>query len=128
MGMYVERAAALRNHPTIHYNCAQSVLVAFADKMGYTEEEANKLGAHLGAGARHGSICGALSGALIVLGALGYGEREALEMLKNFRKSHGDTDCRVLLRTSLDRGEEKKCHCDGLVTEMAAVIEGLLEV
>ncbi len=128
MGKNVERAAALRNHPDIHYNCAQSVLVAFADRMGYTEEQAFQLGAHLGAGARHGSICGALSGALIVLGALGYGEGEAIEMLKNFRQSHGDTDCRVLLRTSLERGEEKKCHCDGLVIEMAAVIESLLEV
>ncbi len=127
MGIYAQKAGELRNHPTVHYNCAQSVLVAFADKMGYSEEEAFKLGAHLGAGARHGSICGALSGALIVMGALGYDDQEALALLRNFKESHGDTDCRVLLRTSLDRGEEKKCHCDGLVIEMAAAIEAMLE-
>ncbi len=127
MGLYTEKAGELRNHPTVHYNCAQAVLVAFADKMGYTEEQAFQLGAHLGAGMRHGSACGALSGALIVLGGLGYDEKEALNMLKNFRQSHGDTDCRVLLRTSMERGEAKKGHCDGLVMEMAAAVEGLIQ-
>ncbi len=127
MGKYIEKAGELRNHPTVHYNCAQSVLVAFADKMGYTEDEAFKLGAHLGAGMRHGATCGALSGALVVMGALGYGEEEALTAIRNFRQSHDSTDCRELLRTSLERGESKKGHCDGLVLELAAVVEALLE-
>ncbi len=127
MGIYVERAEALRNHPEIHYNCGQAVLVAFADRMGYTEEQAFQLGAHLGAGMRHGSACGALSGALIVMGALGYGEGEAIALLNQFRQSHSTTDCRELLRSSMERGEVKKCHCDGLVMEMAAAVEALLQ-
>ena len=41
-----EDMIALRNHPDIHYNCAQSVLIPFAEDMGITREQANALSAH----------------------------------------------------------------------------------
>lgn len=127
MGQYVECAQQLREHPSVHYNCAQSVLVAFAENMGYTHDQAFALGAHLGGGARHGSICGALSGALIALGAMGYSDNEARMMVANFQKEYGSTDCRELLRTAAERGEAKNDHCNNLVMAMAAVVEGLVE-
>lgn len=126
MGHYVTSAEALRNHPTTHYNCAQSVLVAFADEMGYTHDQAFALGAHLGGGARHGSICGALSGALIVLGAMGYSDPQARALIAHFQETYGDTDCRTLLRTAVERGEAKSTHCNGLVMAMAAAVEELI--
>lgn len=127
MGRYVERAKELRETPTIHtyYNCGQAVLVAFAEEMGMTEEQAFLVGAHLGAGMRHGSVCGALSGAMVALGPMGYSEAEAKAVLQAFRQTHGETDCKALLRTSLERGESKKDHCNGLVYEMAAALEML---
>ena len=67
---YVEKARALRADPAVHYNCCQAVLVTFADRLGLTPEQANALGAHFGSGMRHGSTCGAVSGALMVLGLL----------------------------------------------------------
>lgn len=127
MGTYVNHAEQLRNDVTTHYNCAQSVLVAFADKMGYTHDQAFALGAHLGGGARHGSICGALSGALIVLGALGYSDSEARGLITAFQARYGDTDCRALLRTAAERGEPKNDHCNNLVMAMAAAVEELVE-
>ena len=104
-------------------NCAQSVVIPFAHEMGLTEEQAFALGAHFGSGMRHGSACGALSGALMVLGGLGYGDKEALALLRQVREAHGATDCATLLRTSRERGEDKKTHCDGLVFEMVEALD-----
>ena len=121
----MEHAKQLRDITEKHYNCAQSVLVPFAKEMGMTEEQAYNLGAHFGAGMRHGSTCGALSGALMVLGAMGYGEQEAQGVLRSFRDKNGVTDCAHLLANAKERGEEKKPHCDRLVCEC---VETLLEL
>lgn len=121
----MEHAKQLRDITEKHYNCAQSVLVPFAGEMGLSEEQAYKLGAHFGSGMRHGSTCGALSGALMVLGAMGYGEQEAQALLRAFREKNGCTDCAHLLANAKERGEEKKPHCDRLVCEC---VQALLEL
>ena len=107
---YVEKARALRADPAVHYNCCQAVLVTFADRLGLTPEQANALGAHFGSGMRHGSTCGAVSGALMVLGLLGCDEKQST----------------ALLRASKERGELRKDHCDSLVLEMSRFLEELL--
>ena len=53
--------------------CSQAVFAAFADRCGIKEEAALKIGACFGAGMRKGEVCGACSGALMVLGML-YGQ------------------------------------------------------
>ena len=123
---HTEKAAALRADTTVHYNCGQSVLMAFADEMGMTEEAAKNLGAHMGSGMRHGTVCGALSSALMVLGAAGYDDKTALELLRNFKQAHGSTQCAELLKSSRERGVEKKTHCDGLVMEMAQAVSDII--
>ena len=57
-------------------HCSQSVLAAFADECGITEEQALKLGSCFGSGMRKGEVCGAVTGALMVLGLL-YGQNKA---------------------------------------------------
>lgn len=52
------------------YLCSQSVLAAYAEEYGLTEELALKLGTCLGAGMRKGEVCGACTGALMVLGLM----------------------------------------------------------
>ncbi|MBE6972737.1 MAG: C_GCAxxG_C_C family protein [Ruminococcaceae bacterium] len=121
----MEHAKQLRAITETHYNCAQSVLVPFAREMGMSEEQACALGAHFGSGMRHGSTCGALTGALMVLGAMGCGEEEARAMLQSFREKNGCTDCAHLLAAAKERGEEKKPHCDRLVCEC---VQGLLDL
>ena len=122
---YMEDVRALRADTQTHYNCCQSVLIPFAGELGLTREQAFALGAHFGSGMRHGSACGALSGALMVLGGLGYGEQEALELIRAFRQAHGAADCAALLKASRDRGEVRKDHCDGLVYEMIRALSAL---
>ena len=57
-------------------HCSQSVLAAFAEECGITEEHALKLGSCFGSGMRKGEVCGAVTGALMVLGLL-YGQKSA---------------------------------------------------
>ena len=52
-------------------NCAQSVLLSFAEDMGYSKELALKVSAGFGGGmGREQHICGAVTGAIMVLGIL----------------------------------------------------------
>ena len=62
-----EKAFALHEEG---YNCAQAVIGAYADVIGIGEQEAYSIGAGFGGGAGTGEICGAVSGAIIVLGLL----------------------------------------------------------
>lgn len=119
----LERGAQLRSDKTIHYNCAQSVLMPWAEEMGLTEAQAFALGANFGSGMRHGSTCGAVSAALMVLGMLGYEEKEARGLMSAFREHHVALDCATLLRTSHEAGVPRKNHCDGLVMEILQSLE-----
>ena len=124
---YVEKARALRADPAVHYNCCQAVLVTFADRLGLTPEQANALGAHFGSGMRHGSTCGAVTGALMVLGLAGKGADEATALMRRFREKNQVLDCANLLRLAKERGEERKCHCDRMVYEAVELLEDLLK-
>ena len=52
------------------YNCAQAVIGAYADIIGIGEQEAVSIGAGFGGGAGTGELCGAVSGAVMVLGLM----------------------------------------------------------
>ncbi len=112
-----EDMAALRAHPTIHYNCAQSVLIPFAEDMGITREQANALALNFGGGMGCGSVCGAVTGALMALGGLGLPQEKRLELLRQFTNENGSIDCASLLKASAERGEVKKVHCDRMVAQ-----------
>jgi len=52
------------------FNCCQSVLAAFQDVIGLTETQCLTLGGGFGAGAGTGELCGAVTGAVMVLDLL----------------------------------------------------------
>ena len=102
------------------YHCSQAVLVAFADKLGLTEEQALKLGGCFGGGMCKGEVCGACTGALMALG-LKYGQSDiedmesrkktndvTVEFLDMFQKENGSYICRELLGCDLGTGEGKQ--------------------
>lgn len=124
---HMEKVRRLRMNTAVHYNCCQCILAAFSQEMGLTEAQAYALGAHFGAGMRHGSTCGTLTGALMVLGAMGYDEQQAAGLLRQFRETHGDVNCAALLKASHDRGEDRKEHCSGLIYEVTEMLEQILE-
>jgi C_GCAxxG_C_C family probable redox protein len=88
-------------------NCSQAVFSAYASRLGLSEEMALKLSSPFGGGiARQGQVCGALTGALMVLG-LQHGnadpqDKEATyqmagEFVRRFQERHGAILCRELL-------------------------------
>ncbi|MFW6062072.1 MAG: C-GCAxxG-C-C family protein [Planctomycetota bacterium] len=91
------------------HNCSQAVLSAFAPQFGLDGQTAMRLAAPLGGGIGcTGNDCGAVTGAVLVLG-LRYGEatehapayQAAREFLRRFRGRFGATDCRELLECDI---------------------------
>ena len=112
------------------FHCSQSVLAAFAPELGLTEEQALKLGACFGSGMRKGEVCGACTGALMVLGLM-YGQSDKddlesrmrankvnVEMMNSFAEKNGSYICNELLGCDI-RTEEgvKEAREKGLFTE-----------
>ena len=65
----IERAQLAWDYHRTGYNCAQAVACAFSDVIGLPLEQIAALTGAFGGGFRAGEICGAISGAAIVLGA-----------------------------------------------------------
>ncbi len=103
------------------YNCAQAVLLAFAEEIGLDPDTAARLTSAFGGGiARSGRVCGAVSGGLMVLG-LRYGntsptDRGAKEAtyalarryMEDFARQHGSVDCPGLLGLDIGTPEGMK--------------------
>lgn len=85
----MEETQGLRARTDVHFNCCQSVLVPFADACGLDREAAFRMGANFGSGMHHGSTCGAVTSALMVLGLAGKGPDEATEFMRRFREKNG---------------------------------------
>lgn len=112
-----EDMVALRNDPNVHYNCAQAVLMPFAEDMGLTREQAKNVAANFGGGMGCGSVCGAVTGALMALGGLNFPPEKRTELLRKFQQENGTLDCAALLKAAAERGETKKEHCDRMVEQ-----------
>ena len=93
------------------YNCAQAVAVAYSDLLGLTPEYTAKLASSFGGGfGRLREVCGAVSGMVMVLGALyGYDNADAdeakkahytlvQELAEKFREENGSIICRDILK------------------------------
>lgn len=93
------------------FNCSQSVLTAFSEDFAINENDLMKIACAFGGGmGRQQLTCGAVSGALMVLG-LHFGRginddiskkgvtyEKAAEFLEAFKKRNGATDCLTLLQ------------------------------
>ena len=96
----MKRSHALRDDTTTHYNCAQAVLIPFAEKKGISAAQATAITANFGSGMRAGLTCGAITGGLMALGLYDAGDAEAsAEFMRRMKDLHGGlSDCRDLLR------------------------------
>ena len=86
------------------YLCSQSVLAAYAEEYGLSEEQALKLGTCLGSGMRMGEVCGACTGALMVLGLVHddpknrkTANENSERFLNTFQDANGSYICNDLL-------------------------------
>lgn len=117
-----EDMLSLRNHPDIHYNCAQSVIIPFAEEIGITREQAQALSAHFGGGMGCGSVCGAVTGALMAMGGLDVPQEKRQELLEKIQQEYGSCNC-VDLTQGLEHGTpERKARCDELVAKCLSYV------
>lgn len=129
------------------YGCAQAVFAAFSDLTGTEKQQALRLAMGLGGGVgRMREVCGAVSGAAMVLGAL-YGGDDARDktaayakvrqFADAFKKQHGAIVCRELLQKRIDEKESPQASardaqfyatrpCARLVYDAAQIVEAML--
>ena len=131
-----------------NFNCSQGVFTTFAVENGIDEKLALKLATSFGGGGRKGEMCGAVSGALMVLGLI-YGHTDendtasknraysiTAEFMTRFAKANGSVVCRELLGHNVSKPDEmakikeKKLFstkCPQLIRSSANILDELLE-
>lgn len=129
------------------FHCSQAVLGAFAEEFGIEEEKALKLGGCFGGGMCKGEVCGACTGALMVLG-LKYGQSEVDDLesraktnavteqfLDKFKRENGSYMCKELLGCDLateeGREEARKKNlfidfCPKMVVSAVEIVEEMI--
>ena len=128
------------------YNCSQSLLAAFSDLTGLSEEESLSVSGCFGRGAGSGELCGAISGAIMVLGMLtpvdtsdpGGSKLRSVaqgrEFLRRFSERFGAVRCEQLLpmelplddRVPTARALNIQDHCSILAVTAAEIVEEML--
>ena len=146
-----ERAKQAGRYFAEGYNCAQAVAISFEKELGMEKEAVARLMSSFGGGmGRMREVCGAVSGALLVLGWLkGYNGSEddetkmkhytrVQEFARRFKELHGSIICRELLKgvpllqenTPMpeERTEEyyKRRPCAIIVEDAVTVLEQIL--
>ena len=129
------------------FSSSQAVLSSFSDYLGLDKETARKISCGFGAGmARTGNICGAVTGAIMVIGLKcgkaaggddGAKERTyalVQEFITKFRAKNGSINCTELLRYDLrDPGQRKEAHesntvgtkCPEFARDAAEILENI---
>ena len=141
--MYEDRISEAVKLHAKGFNCAQSVVAAFADLFGFTKEQALRLSASFGGGiGRMRETCGAACGMFILLGMLNGSTdckdskgkvanySSVRELAAKFKEENGAMLCRELL--GLDENEKpiaghKKRPCSLMVETAARIFADYLE-
>ena len=120
------------------FNCCQAVLDAYCDEFSLDRTTALKIAAGFGGGMRKGEVCGAVTGALMVLG-LRYGhsiegdvatKKNAYDIVAGFmeqfaQRHQGTVLCRTLLGYDISRKEEyERAAAAGVFTSVCPAMIG----
>ena len=103
------------------YNCAQSIMKAYAGEVGMNQEDAIRMASVLGGGVgRNGHICGAVSAAALIIGmkfgtidpvdlpAKEKAYNKANELLEKFSAENKSVLCKELITYDMKNPEELK--------------------
>jgi C_GCAxxG_C_C family probable redox protein len=144
----MNRPGIAKEYMETKYNCAQSIIKTYANEIGYSENELIHLAFPFGGGCGlQGYICGALSGAAMILGAK-YGKeyqgmeeyRDRLygitqELFEQFKRKQGTILCKELIHYDLSKAEELlearrigifRTKCPEFVYQTAEILEKIL--
>ncbi len=117
------------------YSCSESIVKAAIDN-GLCDKNLLSVSTVFSGGSSSGCMCGAIAGALMVLG-YNYGRDNsannhcsarnfAKEFMEKFKKLHKVTCCKVLSNGLT--GVEKKENCSKLVGDSAIILEELIKL
>jgi len=131
------------------YACSQAVLLAFCEELGMDRGTASKVASgFLGGMGRMGEVCGAVTGAFMVLGLETWTadfpsaeEKNKViarirEFTETFKQRHGSILCKDLLGCVIGTAEGHKeatdkglfvSVCRPVVQEAGEILEGMLE-
>jgi len=141
----MERVYLAREYFQSGHNCAQSVVLSFAEDTRFSEELARRISAGFGGGmGKMQETCGAVTGAVMVLGMLSGEKAQSNEELKSgacssvkelfrqFHEAYGTTLCRDLIGCDLNTPEGAKRFkeerimeqtCTGCVMKAVQIVE-----
>lgn len=129
-------------------NCCQSIILTYGPRFGLEKEIGIRLGTGFAGGlARHGEVCGAVSGAIIIIG-LAHGMKDENDItgrdktyelvnqfIKSFKEKNKSIICRELLECDLQTPEGRckakeeglfETHCPNYVRNAAEILEELI--
>ncbi len=130
-------------------NCAQAILSTYGSQFGLDREIAVRIARAFGSGMGMGETCGAVTGALMVIGLKHAGlkgrslfskdrtEEVAREFAARFKERNGTTECRELLGCDVSsveglkaakREKHFKKRCPKFVQDAAEILEEILEL
>lgn len=131
------------------YNCSQAVLSAYAEELGIDEQTAVRVASSFGGGiARSGKTCGAVTGALMVLGMKEWNsevEKETAKqhvyalsqkLIEEFKEKNKTLNCEELLGVSVNKPEGravvkannltgKVCH--HVINDVTVILDKLIK-
>jgi C_GCAxxG_C_C family probable redox protein len=131
------------------FSCSQALLLAFAPRFGLEASVAARIASPFGGGiARQGQVCGAITGALVVIGlqagnatpedraSKDAAYAKVRTLMARFAAAHGSTDCRQLVGCNLGTPEGYAAaaeagifttRCPAFVRTAATLVAELLE-
>lgn len=130
------------------YSCSQAIFSTYCEKFNIDRRTALALSAGLGGGICMGKTCGAVTGALLIIGLAMAGEnpeknedrrpvkQAAIEYLKKFEELNGSTECKELLSTNIATPEGMKkaleerlftTVCPQFIADSCTILEEIIE-
>ena len=121
------RALIVEKMNFFHFFCffKEPPVLVIPDDLGINKELANHLGCNFGGGMKCGSVCGAITSGLMILGARGIDSPAKVnQFIKTISNNHhGLINCADLLKENAKNGGQKKPHCDGMIQEVIELID-----
>ncbi len=142
----MERCKIAKEKHELGFNCAQSVLAAFADLTELPEEQLMSLSGGFGGGTGTGELCGAVSGAVMTLGLLtpvdmeqpAASKKRTVELSKEFQKRFAEKfdalRCKELLQKKFVPDERTPAalrmgvegHCTIMIVTAVEILQEML--